>query len=148
MTISPRLFVLPMQSRLKNKGLHFDCMMLVVILSCALALRLYFYVGMGPRDDIAYIGLAHALQTNNFHLPAPSSEDVFAVRMMTYLPIFISWKLFGISEPATCAYFILCSLCLIVTGYCLGRVLYGRSEAFIAACLLSLIPMDIVFSSQ
>jgi 4-amino-4-deoxy-L-arabinose transferase-like glycosyltransferase len=129
---------------------HFtvNTIIIALIVVCALGLRLFFYVGMGPRDDIAYVGAAHALQTHSFQLPPPHSSNIFSVRMMMYLPIFLSWKLFGISEFATCLYFLLCSVLLIATGYCIATILYGSIEAIIVAVLLCLIPLDIVFSSQ
>jgi hypothetical protein len=125
-----------------------DAGIITCILVCALALRLIFFTGMGPRDDIAYIGLARALQTGTFSLPGPDSVNVFAVRAMMYLPIFLSWKLFGISEPATSFYFILCSLVLVGAGYGMGRILFGRAEAVVTASLLCLLPLDTVFASQ
>ena len=131
-----------------NRVLTTNFVIIAVILLLALGLRFFFYVGMGPRDDIAYIGSARAIQTNNFNLPQPYSTNIFAVRMMVYLPVFLSWKLFGISEFSTCIYFIFCSLIMIVAGYFMGKVLYGSIEGIIVALILCLIPLDLVFSSQ
>jgi len=125
---------------------HF--IVLSIILLLAVGLRLYFFVGMGPRDDIAYITSAQAIQTDQFNLPHPDSSLIFPVRMMVYLPVFLSWKLFGISEFSSCLYFIFCSLIMILTGYFMGKVLYGPIEGIIAALILALLPLDLVFSSQ
>ena len=146
--LSIPFFDLPRYWWKNNKGLATNFVIISVILLLALGLRLFFYVGMGPRDDIAYIDLARDIQTNNFHLPQPYSSEVFPVRMMIYLPVFFSWKLFGMSEFTSCLYFIFCSLLLIVTGYFTARILYGPVEGIIIALILCLIPLDVVFSSQ
>lgn len=119
-----------------------------LIISLAVILRLYFFVGMGPRDDIAYINLAHSMLTGNFNFPHPESAIIFSVRMMVYIPIFISWKLLGISEISTCLYFFICSLFLILAGYLIGNVLYGSREGIITALIMCFMPVEIVFSLQ
>ena len=103
---------------------------------------------MGPRDDIAYIGLAHSIYTGHFALPHPESNFIFAVRMMIYVPIFIFWKLLGISEISACLYFLFCSLTLILSSYLIGNLMYGYWEGIISALIMCFLPIEIVFSSQ
>lgn len=134
---------------MENKSaLTTNFVIISIILLLALGLRLFFYVGMGPRDDIAYIGSARDIQTSHFNLPQSYSSNIFAVRMMVYLPVLFSWKLFGMSEFSSSLYFIFCSLLLIITGYFIARILYGPVEAIITAWILCLLPLDLVFSSQ
>ena len=139
---------MPIKSWKISRVLTTNFVIISIILLLALGLRLFFYVGMGPRDDIAYIGSARAIQTSQFNLPQPYSSNIFAVRMMVYLPVYLSWQLFGISEFSTGLYFIFCSLIMIIAGYFMGRILYGSIEGIIVALILCLIPLDLVFSSQ
>jgi len=146
--LSIPFFNLPISSLKNNRVFTTNFVIIVIILLLALGLRLFFYLGMGPRDDISYIGSARAIQTDNFHLPQPYSSNIFAVRMMVHLPVFLSWKLFGMSEFTTCLYFTFCSLALVITGYFIARIIYGPVEGVIIALILCLIPLDVVFSSQ
>ncbi|MCD6367490.1 MAG: glycosyltransferase family 39 protein [Candidatus Aenigmarchaeota archaeon] len=119
---------------------------LVLILIFALSIRLYFFVGIGFNDDSYYLEFASHMYKDEKFVP-PSSVS-WGTRIGVYYPVVLFWKLFGINELSTSMYFILSSLGSIVVIYFMGKELFDPSAGLIAAFLLSIFPMNIVYASQ
>jgi 4-amino-4-deoxy-L-arabinose transferase-like glycosyltransferase len=58
------------------------------------------------------------------------------------------WKLFGISEYSTALFFTLCSLGTVIAVYLIGKQLFTAATGLIAAFLLSIFPLDIIYATQ
>jgi len=119
---------------------------LVLILIFALLLRLYFFVGIGFNDDSYYLEFAETIYKNQKFVP-PLYEE-WGVRIAVFYPVILSWKLLGISEMSTSIYFLLLSLGSVIVTYLLGKELFNEKIGLLSAFLLSIFPLDIIYSTQ
>jgi 4-amino-4-deoxy-L-arabinose transferase-like glycosyltransferase len=134
-----------MAAYLKNYCLNRPFVPLAVIVSFALALRLIFFVGLGFNDDSYYLQFAETIFKG---LPFHPTRYVWSVRIGIYLPVVLFWKMFGISEYSTALFFLLCSLGSVIAVYGIGKQLFSTATGLIAACLLSIFPLDIIYATQ
>ena len=111
----------------------------------ALALRLIFFVGLGFNDDSYYLEFADTIFKG---LPFHPTRYVWSVRIGIYLPVALIWKIFGISEYSTALFFLLCSLSTVIVVYCIGKQLFNAATGLVAACILSIIPLDVIYATQ
>ncbi len=116
------------------------------ILIFALFLRLYFFVGIGFNDDSYYLEYAEEIYKENKFIP-PSGVE-WGIRIAVYYPVVFFWKIFGINELSTSLYFLLLSLGSIVITYLLGKEIFNKKIALTAAFLLSIFPLEIIYSTQ
>lgn len=110
----------------------------------ALIVRLKFFVGVGYNDDCAYLSLAHNVLTGI----NPLGYSWYSVRVGTYFPTALIWKVFGISEFTDSLYYLLCSVGGVYIIYLLGKTLFNRETGLIAATLLAFFPADVTYSTQ
>lgn len=118
---------------------------LIIILIVALFLRLYFFVGISFNDDSYYLEFSEAIYKGIKLVP---SGVEWGIRIAVYYPVVFFWKLFGISEISTSIYFILLSLASIIVTYFIGKELFNKKVGLIASFLLSIFPLDIIYSTQ
>ncbi len=119
------------------------------ILCLGLLLRLYFFVGPGYTDDIDYIYIAyHALTLHGISLAFLNSADLNAQRLMTVLPLAISFKLFGFNENSAVIYNISCSIGCILLTYLIARKSLGEKIGLLAALFYAVFPLDLFYSTQ
>jgi len=120
---------------------------LLAILVFAFLLRIHFFVGMGFNDDTSYTEYANSLMKNKLD-PLIHEKTTWVTRVGVYLPIYLTWKLFGVSEFSTSLYFLLSSIGSIVVCYLLGKKLFDSNVGLISAFLLSIFPLNIIYSTQ
>lgn len=130
---------------LETAGVKVDWRSLGLLLILAAGLRLYFSVGIGIADDLAFV--AHALEiTREKGLNLGTDQTA---RIMTYLPISLAYLVGGGFGPITThVYHFICSLLTIVTSFFLGRLLFGMKAGIFSAIFLSFVPLHILFSSS
>jgi 4-amino-4-deoxy-L-arabinose transferase-like glycosyltransferase len=119
---------------------------LIFILIFALILRLYFFVGIGFNDDSYYLEFAEKIYKGEKFVPLMGVE--WGIRIAVYYPVVFFWKLLGISEISTSLYFILLSLAGIFVTYLLGKELFDEKVGLVASFLMSIFPLDIIYSTQ
>jgi hypothetical protein len=118
---------------------------LLVILSIAIILRLYFFVGASIEDDLGFTGCAYGLYSGDFNFTTSDQS----LRCMVYLPIsclYIISNDMGIIS--THAYHLFCSIVTILTVFFLARSLFGFKAAVYSAVFLTFIPIHIIYSSR
>src|SRR3989344_7303202 len=115
---------------------------LLLIVIFALALRLYFFVGLNWSDDVAYVSIANEILAGNYHPTYPN-----AMRLMIVYPIAFFYLLFGIGTFSAVLYPLLTSLLSIVLIFYFGKKLFNEKIALLAALLLAFYPLDVNYST-
>lgn len=118
---------------------------LLLIIGMALVVRLTFFVGIGFNDDSYYLEFAEKIYKGLEFNPPPY---VWPTRFGVYLPVVLSWKLFGISEFSTSLFSLMYSIGSVVVTYLLGSSLFNDTTGLTAAFLMALIPIDVIYSTQ
>src|SRR3972149_1703217 len=113
---------------------------LFFVLLMALALRLYFAIGVNGFDSLLYADSAWQLA----HGQWPFDLTTGARRIGFYLPLAILYSIFGAGEPVTLAWTMGASLITICLIYAIGSMLGGRGAGLIAAFLWAINPFDII----
>jgi len=130
-----------MKLKTKNKEAFF----LVIILVFAAITRTMFFVGFGLGDDSYYASTSKLFMENGFK--QLSLEFGSNYRIGLWIPISLSFKLFGINEVSFVLFSLLSSLGLIVVSYLIGKELFNEKVGLIAAFIISIAPFDSVFAS-
>jgi 4-amino-4-deoxy-L-arabinose transferase-like glycosyltransferase len=116
---------------------------LVLILGGAALLRLVFFTGYHGYDDVYYIQRALELSGGTANPPMTH----LAARIGLVGPTALFYRAFGVTPLTTSAFPLLCSLLGVFAAFTLGQRLYGTHSGLIAALLLALFPMDVIFAS-
>lgn len=119
---------------------------LLIISLLALVLRLYFFIGLGVRDDIAYCYVAKSLLDGVF-VPGQMTS-IFAQRIGFTLPLAAAWSLIGVAEWTAVIYPLFCGLISVWCAALIGAFYFGRLEGLTAALLIAVLPIEVVFSTQ
>lgn len=119
---------------------------LILILIFALVLRMYFFVGIGFNDDTYYLDFASKIYKGEKFIPPTTLT--WGIRIGVYYPIVLFWKIFGINESSTSIYFILLSLGSVFISYLIGKELFNKKVGLIAAFLLAVFPLNIIYATQ
>ncbi len=119
---------------------------LILIIVFALFLRMWFFVGIGFNDDSYYLEYADEIYKGNNFIPPEFVH--WGIRIGVYLPVVFFWKLLGISEFSTSLFFLLISLGSILITYLIGKELFNKKIGLISAFLLSIFPLDVIYSTQ
>src|SRR5262245_12630184 len=114
------------------------------ILVLGAALRLLFFTGFHGFDDIFYIQRAYSLSEGIFSLPATH----WGARIGLVGPTALAYGIFGVTSASTVAFPFLCSLLTIVAAFYLGRRLFSDQVGLMAALLVAIFPMDVIFASM
>lgn len=139
---------------------HKITLILISILIFALILRLYFLVGLvffDEQDEGIYFN--NALNTlkkgndfsrysrmNESYLPNP--VEAFSFRTAVYMPLVISFKVFGINEFSAIFFSLVYSLAGILVVFFIAKIFFGERVGLIASFLLSFFPLDVLFSTR
>lgn len=115
-----------------------------LILVGAAILRVLFFTGYHGWDDVFYIRRAYDLSLGRFDPPTQH----FAARLGLVLPTALAYRLFGVSPVTTVAFPYLCSLGSVLAAAACGRRLYGPRAGLVAALLVAMFPMDVLFASM
>ncbi len=133
---------MPIPSRFSGRNYW---IVLLLILLFALAVRIVCFVGLGFNDDSFYLEYAATLYKGlAFNPPL----YIWPVRTGVYLPVVLMWKLLGISEFSTSLVFLIYSLGTVPVTCMLGSVLFNRRTGLLAAFIVSVIPLDVVYAGQ
>ena len=114
-----------------------------LIVVAAALLRLIFFSGMIVYDDFHYARRAYILSTGQLVPPT----DHFGTRVGLVVPAALLYRLVGVSKLSTGAYPLLCSLMSVIAVYVFGRRLFGARTGLLAAALLAVFPLDILYAS-
>lgn len=119
---------------------------LIAIILLGLFLRLICFVGVGFNDDSYYLEYVAALYKTGSLVPPETVT--WATRLGVYLPIVLFWKVFGITELSTSAYTLLSATLTIFVTYKLSNEFFSQKAGLIAALIIAVFPVDIIYSSQ
>lgn len=123
-------------------------LVLPAILLVGLALRLYFFVGVGGWDDVSYLAHIHEINSGTFDTEAATDGSFpFKYRVGLILPTAFLFRIFGTSEPLLAVLPLLCSLGTIYVTWRLGRLLSPLTGA-IAGLLMATLPCGIVSATS
>lgn len=117
---------------------------LLLILVLALIIRLKFFVGFGLGDDPYYAYISKNFLERGFSGLNPIGSNF---RIGIWIPVSISYKLFGINDFSYVLFPLLCSLGSVITLYFIGKELFNQRVGAISAFLLAINPFDAVFAS-
>src|SRR3989338_7728668 len=92
---------------LKDKFIGNTKLLLFFIVLFGLALRLLFFEGMGPSDDLAYSSYAATMHKG---ATIDSLENTLAVRTGIIYATSISYRLFGINDFSSVLFVLLTSI--------------------------------------
>lgn len=120
-----------------------DWFLCAAIMALGLTGRLLFASGMGLGDDFIFRGEVATILINHQVLP-----DNQAYRFMWWLPTALSCRVFGLTEFGLILPFVVTSVLGIGAVYALGLALYGRAGAVVASLLVSVTPIDFVWSTM
>jgi hypothetical protein len=117
----------------------------LAVLAVALALRIYFFVGISCSDDAAYIEEVHRILTGGGWY---AGGNVVADRWGVFYPMAVLSLVFGLSEWTLSVWPLACSLMEIAAVYALGRRLHSPACGFLAALLLCFFPPHILLATR
>src|SRR4029453_15999995 len=117
---------------------------LVLVLIGAALLRLVFFSGLVLYDDISYVRRAYELSTGRMEPPMTH----FQARIGLVGPTALVYRAFGVGPGTTAAVPLACSLLGVLAAFLLGARLFGVQTGPLAAFLLAIFPMDVIFASE
>ncbi len=104
--------------------------------------RLYLFSGDGLGDDPNFFSSYYRMfDAGKWH------PFAYNYRIGLWLPIFLCWKLFGVSEVTWILPITLSSVCCIPLTYLLGRSLFSERAGWMAAALAAVCPFDVLTST-
>jgi hypothetical protein len=112
-------------------------------MAAGLALRLAFWSGLGLGDDVLFRSFIVQIAGDRGIQPGN-----FAYRFTWWLPTVISARLLGTGDAGLVAPITAAAVAGIGVVYTLGRHLFGRAGAVIAAALLVVQPLDVAWSTM
>jgi hypothetical protein len=117
---------------------------LALIMLGALLVRVAFFNGYTGTDDTYYLEAAYRVSVGD-----PGAFDsYFATRSGLVLPTAAAFAVAGV-RPATIAWLPLaCSLGAMHVAFLLGRRLFTSETGLLAAFLLAVFPLDVIFATQ
>ncbi|MEO5332333.1 MAG: SUMF1/EgtB/PvdO family nonheme iron enzyme [Magnetococcus sp. YQC-5] len=134
---------------------------LLFILLFAFGIRWYFMIGFAdgdPQDDEIYLGLVRQILQNgvidHLHqkhaLSDPMLNPIFLFPSRIFFNYVVAFmaRVLGLNDFGLSAFAMLCSLGGIVVVQRLGTLLFDRSTGLLAAVLLALLPLDILFAGR
>jgi len=129
---------------LLNKYVNNTKILLFFIVLFGLALRLLFFTGIGSSDSVFYTKFAYDISTNSLDF----SEGHFTSRIGLLIPVSIIFAIFGVNELTSNILPLLISLSSIILIYGFGKLLFNKRTGLIAAFMLSILPIDIIYATR
>jgi hypothetical protein len=117
---------------------------LILVLCCAI--RLYFFVGVGVRDDMGYIEHARSLAQGYGIFGDNCSQLAFRIGMV--FPLALLYRIFGLNEGAFSAFSCVSSLAACAFIFLTARRLWGYGAALFASILWLCYPLQIVHDTE
>ena len=113
------------------------------LVAVGLAARLRWYSGFGLGDDFIFRSEINSLLQSRSVLP-----DNQAYRFTWWIPTAFFCRLLGLNEHGLIVPFVITATLGLALVYALGRTLYGRAGAIVAALLLIVHPLDFTWSTM
>ena len=117
---------------------------LSLVLLAGLILRVVFASGYVGFDDMHYVSRAYEVSSGEI------SEEFLhhGFRAGVVLPAGLLFRLFGVSVATAVAVPFVCSLLGLVVAFLAGRTFFDTRTGILAAALLAIFPLDIIFAAQ
>jgi 4-amino-4-deoxy-L-arabinose transferase-like glycosyltransferase len=109
-----------------------------------LLLRVAFFSGYSGTDDTYYIQAAYRVSVGDF----TAFDSHFAVRSGLVLPTAAAYRTLGVSLLTTALLPLCCSLAGLLVAFALGQRLFDRRVGLLAALLVAVLPLDVIFASE
>ncbi len=122
--------------------------MLAVIVAIGATVRIWALGGLSfalGSDDSRYVAVAQNLAAG--HLPTGEAEW-FGARAVLLWPVALIFRIAGADDYRAVAWPLACSLLSIVAAYLIGRELMGRRPALVAAGLVALAPVEVIWATR
>jgi 4-amino-4-deoxy-L-arabinose transferase-like glycosyltransferase len=120
-----------------------DRVLIGLILLVALLYRLYGLTGDISYDPAVYAQYAHNLLDGTFRL---DTDCWYALRLPVFVPVAFAYAVLGVGTISTCVWPLLLSILQIGAVLWLGYRWLGREVAILAACFLTLLPLDVIYA--
>lgn len=120
-------------------------LIMAIVVMVAIIIRFCFFIGFGLGDDPIYAMVVNNIMYGGFK--ALDLNYIMNYRIGLYLPIWLFFKVFGLSDFSFVLYPLLASLGSIVVIYFIGKELFNKETGIIAAILMAFCPFDAVFAS-
>ncbi len=128
----------------KRRLLNNTKMLLFIVVLFGLALRLFFFSGMGASDPLAYSKAANEIDKGI----DPNSTLTLTTRIGLIYATALSYNLFGINDFSSVLFVLLTSIGNIILVFYFGKLLFNKKIGLMAAFLLSFFPLDVVYSTK
>ncbi len=122
-------------------GARRAAVLLVVLL--AVALRLYGMTGNITFDSLVYAQDAYNLLNGTFNL---NTDSWYSHRLPVFVPVALFYAMLGVSNLSTNLWPLLLSVLQILAVVWIGRKLVGSEAAILAAALVAMVPLDVVYA--
>ncbi|MFH1397378.1 MAG: glycosyltransferase family 39 protein [Candidatus Omnitrophota bacterium] len=122
---------------------HTAVILLVALFS--LFYRIIFFTGPAVSDEFAYLQYAHNIASGQLHL---LEGTWYAFRYMVFSPVAVLFKFFGINDYIVALWPLFCSIGTVILIYMLGVLLFDKSVGLLAAILLSIFPLDVLYATH
>lgn len=119
----------------------------ILIALLALAIRLTFFIGYQGRDDRNYLAYAHHVASGQT-IASLDVQTQWVGRVGFWLPLAASISLFGATEYAYVLFPLSLSIAGIWITLALGTPTVGRRAAVLAALLLAILPLDVLYATR
>ena len=117
---------------------------LLIILIIALIIRLILFQGIGTSDSLSSTLYAYDILNDNF----PTSQNQGNSRIGLLLPVSYLYSILGVNEFSSGIFPLIISLLGIILIFLFGRLLFNEKVGLIAAFLLSIFPLDILYATR
>lgn len=117
----------------------------ITILILGIALRILLFSGLQGSDDLQYTRNAHQFLAGGFNSVV---DDVTKTRLLSYLPVSLFYRLFGVNEVSSVLYPFLCSIGLLLLVYKLGILFLDDKTALLAMALYAFFPIEVIHATM
>lgn len=129
-----------MKQILKNKQFQ----KLIAILALGVFLRILFFPGFYPSDQYSYSVDAVKIVNGKWQVPDYGASTRWGIIIPT---AFFYWLL-GVNEFSSTLWSMLCSIGTMIVAYLLGKQLKDETSGLLAAFLLAIFPLEIIYAGQ
>ena len=118
---------------------------LATILLFALAIRIYYFTGLGVGDDVIYITqtLAHAMSGM-----WPPVHDHWSTRIGLTLPTALLLRWLGYEPWVFVLFPLAASMVKVLVCFMVGKAILGEKGGLIASLILATFPLDIIYATH
>jgi len=117
---------------------------LIGIVLFGLLLRLIFFSGVDPSDDLFYAQYANDLSKGTYSAP-----DVHqGTRLGLLYPVSFFYTLFGVNDFSSTIFILLSSIGEVILIFYFGKEFFNEEIGLMAAFLLSFFPLEVVFATK